>query len=285
MSDLIDFSFVIIALAILGFIIKDSFYSYQRYNLPYELRDESERLFVNIAIGLWFISLGWIVLATIIFPSPELVKAIFYPFAEQLNNLVISGYLDQSTITESIKNFVVYGNLLTIASMLFLVIITISMLAGAISTTIQYRFITVSFINEEPKKFRRIIKESDDFFYFESLNDFRKWKAIPKKDIMSIKNTYMSETNFFNKANPHLINFFNNHPRINAIIGETRTRRKIIFAIAILMGIIFIIPSLFFPGLMENTIFKWIFLLIVGVFLVLVIIEESLVPQKSDEEE
>ena len=52
MVDLIDFSFIILALAIIGYILKDAFYFYRKFTTPYELQSGEERMFSFISLAM-----------------------------------------------------------------------------------------------------------------------------------------------------------------------------------------------------------------------------------------
>ncbi|MDP3396404.1 MAG: hypothetical protein Q8S57_07050 [Methanoregula sp.] len=269
MSDLIDISFVIIAIAILGFIIKDSFYLYRRANLPYELRDESEKLFSNITIGLWLISFFWLILAT----NANLVKYLIRPILDHFATLVSLGILHQSALDDAINNLIIYGNLLTIGSFIFILLISVSMVIGIVWMFFDKRYILVTYENgDAPQKFRRIIKESDVFFYFESFKNFRKWKAVPKKNISEIKNILLDETEFgwYGIIATHCTNFFNKHSLVKSCIGDSNRRKWII---VILLVIVFIVITFSHPQ--ENLLISIVFWIALIIMCILVLIHES----------
>jgi hypothetical protein len=282
MADLIDFSFVIIAIAIFGFVLKDSFYLYRRANLPYELRDESEKLFANVTIGLWILSFFWLLFLANI----RSLKWVIDPFFDTFTKWVNEGILPQSVFEEGIKNFIIFGNFLTIGAFLFLIIITGSMIAGIMCMFLDKRHILVKINeNDPPKKYRRIIKESDDFFYFESFKNFRKWTAVPKTNVIEIKNVLLDETEhgWYGIIATFCKDKFNKHPLLKTLIGDSSKRRFIGITSVILCVVILVISSIlgFLNTLLINALI-FILFLIAGV---IALIHESLSPNESDEDD
>ena len=281
MSDLIDISFIIIALAILGFVIKDSFYLYRRANLPYELRDESEKLFANVTIGLWILSFFW----WLFISNIQSLKWLIEPFFEQIQKWVNVGIISQSAFEEGVKNFIIYGNFLSIGTLLFLILITGSMIVGIVCMYIDKRYIIVKFNGDDtPKKYRRIIKESDDFFYFESFKNFRKWTAVPKSNVIEIKNVLLDETEhgWYGIIATHCNHLFDNHILLRTYIGDAEKRRWIGIALCFLVFALFVISNIF--GLNGNIYFQSIFFVIVLVLGIILIIHESLSTHVSDDD-
>jgi hypothetical protein len=281
MSELIDISFVIIALAIFGFIIKDSFYLYRRANLPYELRDESEKLFANVTIGLWILSFLWLIFILNI----RSLEWVIEPFFDELKKWVNVGILPQSALDEGLKNFIIFGNFLTIGAFLFLILITGSMIIGIVCMYFDKRYILVKFyVNDPPKKFRRIIKESEDFFYFESFKNFRKWIAVPKTNVIEIKNILLDETEhgWYGIIGTHCRDLFKRYPALKSSIGDFNKRRLIILIDLILLVAVVLISA--FLGLVENMIIK----IITGVLLLflfsLLLIHESFYPHEPEDD-
>ncbi len=62
MSSIIDFSTIIVALGILGFIFKNVFYKAREWNVPYELKNQEDRYFSYISTALLALSIFWIFL-------------------------------------------------------------------------------------------------------------------------------------------------------------------------------------------------------------------------------
>jgi hypothetical protein len=281
MSELIDFSFVIIALAIFGFIIKDSFFLYRRANLPYELRDEGEKLFANVTIGLWILSFLWLLFVSNI----QSLKSVLDPFYDILKKWVDVGILPQSVLEEWIKNFIIFGNFLTIGAFLFLFLITGSMIIGFVCMYLDKRYILVKFdVIDPPKKFRRIIKESEDFFYFESFKNFRKWTAVPKTHIVEIKNVLLDETEYgwLGIIRNHCNVLFNRYPAIKSSIGDFKMRRLIILIDLILLVAVILISA--FLGLSENVIIKIITFVLIFFLISLILIHESFYPFEPEDD-
>lgn len=250
MSDLVDISFIIIAIAVIGFIAKDAFYLSRRTNVPYELRDESEKLFSHITIGLFIISFCWMLIISFILPIPDLANALIKPIFDQMEKLAIGGIITPESANEAIKNFIIFGNFLSVASIIFIVLIFVSMMAGIIAMYMDKRAILVTLTNgRDPQRFRRIIKESEDYFYFESLKNFRQWEAIPKNEVSRIKNINVSDESVVNKwIAANCSKFFEEHAIIKKWFGDDKRRRYIITGLLLLLLLI----ALLVPNMNEN---------------------------------
>jgi hypothetical protein len=281
MSDLVDISFIIIAIAIIGFIAKDSFYLSRRSNLPYELRDESEKLFSNITIGLFIISVCWMLIVSFILPIPDLANALVRPIFDQMVKLANAGIISSQSVDESIKNVIIWGNFLSVASIFFIVLIFVSTIAGIIAMYMDKRGILVTPKDgSENKKFRRIIKESDDYFYFQSLNNFRQWEAIPKAEVSRIKNINISEESIVNKwIADNCSKFFEKHAKIKYYLGDDKRRRNII--VGLLLVILFI--TLVVPSVNQNVITRIGFIVIFVPVIILLLIDTALYKYTEDE--
>jgi len=183
-------------------------------------------------------------IVTFILPIPDLANAIVKPILDQLVKLADMGIISPDTPIETLKNIVIYGNYLSIASLTFIIIIFVSMMSGIAWMFIDKRAISVTFRNDEPpKKFRRIIKESDDYFYFQSLENFRQWLAIPKTEVSRIKNISITEGSIFNKfIIDHCSHFFERHSTLNYWIGDENRRRYIIIGLLVVVLVITLIP-------------------------------------------
>lgn len=280
MSDLVDISFIIIAIAIIGFIARDSFYLSRRSNVPYELRDESEKLFSNITIGLFIISVCWVIIVTFILPIPELANTLIKPIIDQLVNLANARIITPQNVDETIKNIIIYGNFLSIASIIFILLIFMSTIAGIIAMYMDPRGILVTLNNnDEPKRFRRIIKESDDYFYFQSLKNFRQWEAIPKHEVLRIKNINTSEESLVNKwIADNCLNFFNKHDKIKYFFGNDNRRRYVIVALLFIILIITLISQV-----NQNVIAKIGSVVILVPIIILLLIDMALYKYTEDD--
>lgn len=284
MSDLVDISFVIIAIALLGFIAKDSFYASRRINVPYELRDESERLFSHVTIGLFIVCICWMAIITFIIPIPDLARAIIYPIIDQFSNLSIAGVISEEDLNKAFNTIIIYGNLLTIASIVFVLLIFVSTIAGIVATLTDKRAISVSFGNStEPKRYRRILKESEDFFYFQSLSNFRQWEGIPKDMITGIKNIRLPEKSIVNQwIFKNCTTFFKTHPRINTLIGVEKNRRLVVLALlGVLMAILLIVTVI--PNLNSHVIIRILFLVLTIPIIGVMLIEMAFTEETEDD--
>jgi|GEM_PF-4901566 len=280
MSDLIDISFIIIAIAIIGFIAKDSFYLSRRSNVPYELRDESEKLFSNITIGILIISVCWMLIITLVLPIPDLANALVRPIFDQMVKLANTGIISPEMVNETIKNIIIFGNFLSIASLIFIGLIFVSTIAGIIAMYMDKRAILVTLTNNrESLKFLRIIKESEDYFYFQSLKNFRQWEAIPKTEVLRIKNINITEKSGLNKwIADNCSNFFEKHDTIKYWFGDDKRRRYEIVGLLLLILIFTLIPSI-----NQNIIVKIGFIVIFVPAIILLFIDTVLSKSTEDD--
>lgn len=145
-------------------------------------------------------------------------------------------------------------------SILFVYALFVTLILGIVSIFIDKKAILVGFIDPAipSKPYKRIIKETDYFIYFETLDNFRNWESIRKTEISSIKNI-VTKSKIERKLQQNMPDFIQNHP----IIGNERKRTilAVIFlllalAFAVLAGvtqyglikvllIIFCVPALF----------------------------------------
>lgn len=166
LESLINYSFFIIALAFSGFIIKDMFYTYRKWTMPYEIKSNTDRFFSYISLTIAIFALIWI---------------IAYQLIEQANTLLINVFGEALAVT------------LTGLALFYFFIYLVIMSLGVISCHVDIDAILVTFTSDSEKRpsfYKRIITESDDFLYFESKENFRHWTAIRKEEIKQIERIF-----------------------------------------------------------------------------------------------
>lgn len=237
MADLIDFSFLIISLAIVGYILKDAFFFYRRYNTPYELQRGEDRIFSYISIAILVISFVWLGILTILIGEPGIIQS-FQPFLDGFQKIIEMGLISEEQIAPSLFYFISFLYFFTIFVQVFILAFFIASALGIIFVYIDNKAICITFIGNPQiqRKFKRIICESEDFLYVESIDNFRNWEAIRKDSIQNITNI-STHSRFQKFVKVHYENKLSKIPILN-----NRKYRAII--ITILLIAILIIATL-----------------------------------------
>lgn len=200
MYGLVDYSFLLLSLAIFGYVIKDIFNYYRKYSTPYDIMKPSEKFFSYISSALTVIAFGWIIFGFLLlllsYFSPEFVgyftDSVFGPFDESFSNMKNLNLISSEeyvTIMSSIFSGIFY---LTMFSFIYIFFFGLIAVSGIISSFFEKKAICVYYEDGEKENFRRIIHESPDFFYVEKVNNFKKWLAIPKLKISKIENVFIN---------------------------------------------------------------------------------------------
>jgi len=224
MLNLIDYSIIVIGLAIFGFLIRDNFYLYRKYCKPYELKNSTDNLFSNISLAIFIIACCLITINMFILPNPELLH-IFEPTLTDFETLVEHGIITQSELFAYISTIIFYGKILIIFSYIYVIVIFITMVVGLIAVYIDLKGVKVFFNGpENSKEYKRIICESNDFVYLEKFENFREWEAIKKSDILKIESI---ETK--SRFDRYIIKKFSDFINKHSAIGDPKKRLYLIF--------------------------------------------------------
>jgi hypothetical protein len=276
MADLIDISFIIVAFAIVGYILKDAFFFYRKSTIPYELQSGEERMFSYISLTLFISSVIWWAILTIIKNDPNMLYSL-NPIFEGLQRLVEMGVISLDQFNSYISTTLIFLFSFTIFSQIFIFAYTIAMTLGYIGFIIDSKAIKVTYKNNVviPRKFKRIIHESDEFIYVESLKDFRKWVAIKKEDIERINNIF-TDSKFQEFFLKHLSPILNRVP----IINNPHYRIILVFTLMVVLSSLSI-----FSNVISDVFYRILFAAITIPAIILSVIILALEPRKKNDEE
>lgn len=263
MPQLLDYSLILISLAILGFILKDNFYKYRV--VPYELKTSTDKYFSYISLSLFVTSYFWFFIMILLSGDSELVS----PLLENLNKfemLIEAGIISEVELIESIKDFVLFYIAFTFFSIFFILIYSITSFLGLINLFFDVQGIEVSFKDKNQNRiYRRIIAESNDFYYLETIDDFRNWEAVKKEDVLCIKNI-IAKSKFDRIVINSSKDFDVNHP---FLFSNSKQIVLATFFVFLVIGfIITLIPNI--------KIFEYLFILSTFMVLILMLINNSL---------
>ncbi len=109
-------------------------------------------------------------------------------FTYVLDKIVELGILSEEHILLYLKQVMLFAMFLSLFSPLYLMtylsIFMLGVIVQVFTQLINEQAVKVTLIEpKEEKKYKKIISESSDFIYFETLDDFRKWEGIKKQDI------------------------------------------------------------------------------------------------------
>jgi len=230
MVDLIDFTFIIIALAVIGFILRDAFFFYRKYTIPYELQSEQDRMFSYISLAIFILSILWWGILQILRVSPSSIDTTLRPFLEGLQKMVEFGLLSPEQLNSYLASTLLFLYIFSAFSLIFIFLYVTSMMFGIISVYVDTRAIEIEYRDNSlpPRPFKRIIHESDEFIYVESSENFREWESIRKEEIRRIRNIFTPSP---------LGNFLNIHltPRLRRIPVINNRRYVMILFVAIMI--------------------------------------------------
>ena len=272
MSSIIDFSTIIVALAILGFIFKNVFYKAREWNVPYELKSQEDRYFSYISTALLALSIFWIFFVLVIVKDEKFIDGL-NSFTEILDKIVEFGILPQEQILLYFKQVMLFAIFLSLFSPLYLMTYSSIFILGAImqvfTQLINEQAVKVTLIEpKEEKKYKKIISESSDFIYFEILEDFRKWEGVKKQDIKCLERSTTKSN-----LSKRIYNLFKerNHWK------DRNKRKKVILLMSASLITLVIVTSLF-----ENKLLRYLISINAIIIAIMVLIENSFL-NSSDE--
>ena len=260
MAGLVDLSLIIIALAVAGFIFKEVFYFYRKFCTPYVDNSTGDNTFGYISIAVFIIGTCWVAIIYSGVLNPESIENFFKPLFQGLQTFVDLRLISDTEMTAYVAKATLGLFLFSWLSVLFIYALFITLILGIISIYMDKSAIQIDFVDTEKpsQKYKRIIKESNDFIYFEILDNFRKWESVKKTEISTIKNI-VTKSKFEEKLQQNMPIFIQKH----SLISDGKKRRTIIIiflfatlVIAIFTGvtefaliktilIIFCVPTLF----------------------------------------
>jgi hypothetical protein len=196
MADLIDLSFLIILLAIMGFMVKDTFYFSRKISIPYELRDKDDKLFANVSIAILILSATFFCISYYYIANPDAIVNLLKSFVDGLERMVGSGAVSENSANDILEKVFLGLYFLVWATLIYLIGFLIVFVIGVAAIFFDNNAVEITFnkkLNEETElklTYRRIISESSEFLYVENLKDFRIYEGLKKCDIAKITKTY-----------------------------------------------------------------------------------------------
>ncbi len=188
MTNLIDYSLIVIAIAFFGFALKESFYLHRRLNCPLTSLDRAEEVLSHISVAVLVISFLWISIIHVILPLPNWPDFI-KPFFDGIIQLIDLDVIDENEFVGQFYNFTYYLYLFTWFAYIYLGLYLVTMVFGIAARYFDVVGIMVTFKDDlaNPIEYKRIIGETEGFVFLESFEQFREWMAIPKETISRIE--------------------------------------------------------------------------------------------------
>jgi len=273
MVDLIDLSLVIIALAVVGFIFKEVFYFYRKFCTPYDDNNTGDNTFGYISIAILIIGTCWLFIISSGVSNPEFLNGLFKPLLDGLQKFVNMGLISETDVTAYFAKVILILFVFTWLSVLFVYALFVTLILGVVSIFIDKKGIQVEFVDmySPSKQYKRIIKETDYFFYFEKLEDFRNWESVRKTEVSSIK-SIVTKSKLERKLQKSMPDFIQKHP----ILGDERKR-------AILVGIflLFVLAFAILASVTEYGLLKILLIIFCVPALFLIIIDGAMGENKN----
>jgi hypothetical protein len=188
--DFLSYGFLFIILAIFGFVIKDIVNLSQYWNFPDDYKSDTERFFNYISTAILIIAFATVLL-TPSFTSKE--PGVAYNFlnvtANTITNLHQMNYISNETYSGIIEDFSLSLVGIIIFSWVYIFIYVIAFSYGLILRYSKAYGVSVVLKSnpETPEIFRELIRESDEFFFFEKDSGINLWTAIKKEDIIRME--------------------------------------------------------------------------------------------------
>jgi hypothetical protein len=267
MADLIDYGIIIIILAVMGYALKDAFYFYRKFSIPYEVKDQGDQLYgyISLALLILFVCLG--LFAQVLKSNPDMAISFFTPFFQGLESITSGIGMSNTEVSSYFANILISFYLFNWFVVFFALAIGIAMILGLISIYLDTIAIEVQFIDSKqpPKVYKRIIVESDYFFYFEIIEDFRNWESVRKNEILTIKRIFTKSK--FDKILLSAIPGIVNHP----FWGNKKNRGYVLIS---LMGLIMIVT--FLSNFIKNPLLMILFIMVFVPTFILVIVDSAI---------
>lgn len=186
MVDLLNYSVIIIGLAIFGFILKDTYYASRKYCTPYEVKNSTDSYFSHISVAILIISVCWIWIILPLMLTPD-AEPILRGVLENFAKLAEFGILTEEEVINYFNGAFFGLYLFTWFALVYAAIYCITFILGLLAVYFNSKSIVVTYHNQEQQEYQRIILESGNFIYFERSSDFRNWVGIPKESIIKIE--------------------------------------------------------------------------------------------------
>jgi len=185
--DFLNFGFLFIVLALFGFVVKDIVNLSQYWNFPDDYKSDTERFFNYISTALLIIAFATILLSPfIISKDPNIVNNFLNATSTSVNTLHDSQYISDETYAGIIQNTSLAILGVVIFSYLYIFIYLIAFFFGVLLRYTKAYGVNV-FLKSDPNSpvpFRELIRESEQFFFFEKMGGLNMWVAIRKEDVV-----------------------------------------------------------------------------------------------------
>jgi len=264
-ADLLNYSIIIIGLAVFGFILKDTYYMYRRYCAPYEFKNSTDSYFSHISLAIAIISICWIIIIlplTLTSDAELAIKAILENFAK----LAEFGVLTEEEVINYFREAAFGIYVFTWFAYAYVVIYFITLILGVLAIYFDPKTVVITYQNQKQQEYKRIILESGDFVYFEKDSNFRDWEGVPKGSIVKIESK-ASKSKFDRFLARRLSTVIENHK----ILGNPRKR-----AIALVFCLGLLIALVVSSNLTEHFVVKVLLIAISVPIVILVLIENAL---------
>jgi hypothetical protein len=241
--DFLNFGFLFVILAIFGFVVKDIVNLSQYWNLPDDYKSDTEKFFNYIATALLIIAFTTILITPLLVSKePNPVNNLFNVTATTIDKLHEGRLISNETYSGIVEGFSL-GIISTVYfSYLYLFIYAIAFLFGIFVRYAKTYGISVVLKSkpDAPETYRELIRESDQFFFFEMDSSFNSWAAIRKEDVLRMEMIDLpSRTNiFFEKLGDIIFTKFPKYNYLNSPI-------TVFFILLVIGGIIFAMKDIF----------------------------------------
>ncbi len=208
MSSIFDYSLALVGLAIFGYTLEDTFYYHRKGTKPYKVTNSLDRNFSYVTQALMIISYFWIFFIPIS-QNPDInsgINSFLEVFINGIENFIEVGFLSEEEVINYVKNILLSLYIFTPFAIFYLSIQSLTLFLGLAFMLLDSNAILVTFVDNEiePKEYKRIITETNDFFYFEKINDFRNWEALRKDRVQNVQNIYSKS-----KFDTIILHYFN----------------------------------------------------------------------------
>ncbi len=187
-----DFGSFILVLAVIGFLVKDAFYSPRRwlFHEPYDYKDSTEKIYSNVSFAVLLVCVAWMLFAWYVQWNQTQFENFLISLGDVLQKMIDSGALTDNSVLESSKQILRGMFLLGFFTAVYFIAFIMIATAGIYYELMDRKAISITLNTNQVKViYRRILFESSDFIYLQNKDDLKRWVAIKKEDISIIEST------------------------------------------------------------------------------------------------
>lgn len=187
-----DFGSFILVLAVIGFLVKDAFYSPRRwlFHEPYDYKDSTEKIYSNVSFVVLLVSIAWMLFAWYVDRNQTQFENFLISFGDILQKMIDSGVLTDNSVLELSKQILRGMFLLSFFTAVYLIVFVTIAIAGIYYELMDRKTVSITLNTNQVKViYRRILFESSDFIYLQKKDELKGWVAIKKEDISIIEST------------------------------------------------------------------------------------------------